>query len=78
MICGRRTVTELLKNLENQKMIQRISSKTDGRYKRIQFTEAAEEIRQELEQEIRRTESLLIKGISEADLETFCGWPACG
>lgn len=65
------TATELLKNLESLKMIKRVSSEEDGRYKKIQFTEAAEEIRLAMQQEIENTEALLIKGISREDLDTF-------
>lgn len=65
------TVTELLKNLEAREMIQRVSSETDGRYKKIQFTSSAEQIRQALELEIQKTEAVLTRGISEADLECF-------
>ena len=65
------TATELLKTLENRKMIQRVSSEEDGRYKKIQFTEAAEDIRMALQQEIQKTEGLLVEGISREDLNTF-------
>ncbi len=52
-------------------MIQRVSSEEDGRYKKIQFTEAADEIRTALQQEIQKTEELLIEGIPQEDLNTF-------
>ena len=65
------TATELLKTLESRKMIQRVSSEEDGRYKKIQFTEAAEDIRLALQQEIQKTEGLLVEGISQEDLNTF-------
>ena len=65
------TATELLKTLESRKMIQRVSSEEDGRYKKIQFTEAAEDIRLALQQEIQKTEELLVEGISREDLNTF-------
>lgn len=65
------TATELLKTLEIRKMIQRVSSEEDGRYKKIQFTEAAEDIRLALQQEIQKTEGLLVEGISREDLNTF-------
>lgn len=65
------TVTEILKNLEGQGMIQRVSSETDGRYKKIQFTESAEKIRQLLTGEIQKTEKVLTAGISEEELENF-------
>lgn len=65
------TATELLKTLESRKMIQRVSSEEDGRYKKIQFTEAADDIRTALQQEIQKTEELLIEGIPQEDLNTF-------
>ena len=65
------TATELLKTLESRKMIQRVSSEEDGRDKKIQFTEAAEDIRLALQQEIQKTEGLLVEGISREDLNTF-------
>ena len=55
------TATELLKTLEEQKMIQRVCSDCDGRYKVIQFTEAAEQ----------QTEELLMKGITHDELDIF-------
>ena len=65
------TATELLKTLESRKMIQRVSSEEDGRYKKIQFTEAAEDLRLALQQEIQKTEGLLVEGISREELNTF-------
>ena len=65
------TATELLKTLESRKMIQRVSSEEDGRYKKIQFTEAGEDIRLALQQEIQKTEGLLVEGISREELNTF-------
>lgn len=65
------TVTEILKNLESQGMIQRVNSETDGRYKKIQFTKSAERIRQMMAEEIRKTESVLTAGISDEELESF-------
>ena len=65
------TVTEILKNLEERGMIQRISSKTDGRYKQIQFTPSAEQIRQAIAAEIQQTEAVLTRGIPEEELAIF-------
>jgi len=53
------TATELLKTLESRKMIQRVSSEEDGRYKKIQFTEAAEDIRLALQRSRRRRDCSL-------------------
>lgn len=65
------TVTEILKNLEERNMIQRVSSERDGRYKKIQFTKSAEQIKQALVLEIQKTEAVLTRGISEEELESF-------
>lgn len=65
------TATELLKNLEDQGMIQRISSERDGRYKIIRFTEAARAVQMLLQQEIQKTEAQLIKDISQEELDVF-------
>lgn len=65
------TATELLKNLENRKMIKRVSSEEDGRYKKIQFTEAAGDVRLALQQEIENTEAQLVAGIAAEDLAVF-------
>lgn len=65
------TVTGLLKNLEDGGMIQRTSSEHDGRYKWIQFTEAAGHIRQALQRQIRRTEEQMTMGITGEELELF-------
>lgn len=65
------TVTEILKSLEERGMIQRISSKTDGRYKQIRFTPSAEQIRQAITAEIRQTEAVLTRGIPEEELAVF-------
>lgn len=65
------TATELLKSLEEQKLIRRVSSENDGRYKIIRFTGAAEELRTVLQGELMRTEELLTRGISETELADF-------
>ena len=65
------TATELLKTLEEQKMIQRVSSEHDARYKEILFTETAEHIRLALQQEIQRTEEQLVRGIPTEELDVF-------
>ena len=65
------TATELLKNLEEQKLIRRISSESDGRYKIIRFTDAAEEIRAVLQEELMKTEELLTRGLSESEKADF-------
>ena len=65
------TATGLLKTLEEQRMIHRVSCEDDGRYKVIQFTEAAEHIRWALQQQIQNTEKQLTKDISQEELSVF-------
>ena len=65
------TATEIVETRESRKRIRRVSSEEDGRDKKSQFTEAAEDIRMALQQEIQKTEGLLIEGISREDLNTF-------
>lgn len=65
------TATEALKNLEAKGLICRISEKADGRLKRIEFTPRAEEIRHLIAGEIEESESILLKGITEKERQTF-------
>lgn len=65
------TATEALKNLEAKGLICRISEKADGRLKRIEFTPRAEEIRHLIADEIEESESILLKGITEKERQTF-------
>jgi DNA-binding MarR family transcriptional regulator len=65
------TATEALKNLENHGLIKRVSEEHDSRYKKIIFTDKAEEIHQKLRSQITTSEEILIEGISEQDLEIF-------
>ena len=52
------TATEVLKNLEKDGLICRVPEEQDGRYKKIIFTEKAEEIRETLKDEIEGSENL--------------------
>lgn len=65
------TATEVLKNLESEELIVRIPDEMDGRYKKIVFTKKAEKIRNDLREEIRKSEEILLRGISEQDREIF-------
>lgn len=65
------TATEVLKNLEKEQLIMRISDETDGRLKKIVFTEKAEAIRNTLRREIEKTEHVLLLGISKEEQEQF-------
>lgn len=65
------TATEALKSLETKGLIRREAEKSDGRYKRIVFTEKAEEIKQVLRKEIEESESILLEGITEEEQKEF-------
>ena len=65
------TATEVLKNLEEEKLIVRIQDEEDGRYKKIVFTDKAEKIRSVLRGEIEQTEELLLKGITPEERKIF-------
>ncbi len=65
------TATELLKGLEERGMLRRVSSESDGRYKEIRILETAREARQEILDEVQKTEAILTAGISKEDMEVF-------
>ena len=68
------TATELLKTLEEQGHISRISSEQDARYKKIKLNEHSKHLQetwQALLEQIQRTEALLTEGIAQADLDVF-------
>ena len=65
------TATEVLKNLEAEELIVRIPDELDGRYKKIVFTKKAEQIRNDLREEIWKSEEILLRGISEQEKEIF-------
>ena len=65
------TATEVLKGLEDAEMIVRITDETDGRFKKIVYTQKAEEIRSALREEIEESEEILRRGISPEEQECF-------
>lgn len=65
------TATEVLKNLEEEGLIVRVPDEDDARYKKIVFTEKAEEIRGVLRSEIEKTEDLLLRGITSEEQALF-------
>ena len=65
------TATEVLTNLEEEGLIVRIPDEDDARYKKIVFTEKAEEIRGVLRSEIEKTEDLLLRGITSEEQALF-------
>lgn len=65
------TATEVLKSLEDAGLIVRIPDETDGRFKKIVFTQKAEEIRSALREEIEESEEILLRGISPEEQACF-------
>ena len=70
------TATEVLKNLEKDGLICRVPEEQDGWYKKIIFTEKAEEIRETLKDEIEGSENLLLEGISEKEQQALTDYVA--
>lgn len=70
------TATEVLKNLEKDGLICRVPEEQDGRYKKIIFTEKAEEIRETLKDEIEGSENLLLEEISEKEQQALTDYVA--
>lgn len=65
------TASSILRSLEKQEMISRVPDETDGRLKKIVFTEKADKIRSALTEEIVETERRLLQGISEEEQHMF-------
>lgn len=65
------TATESLKLLEKKGLIIRVPDEFDGRYKKIVFTDKAQEIRDVLRTEVVRTEEVLLRGITEEEKRCF-------
>lgn len=67
----RSTVTNILHGMEKQELIIRESVNNDARLKKIILTSKAKEILSRLNEEVTKTQNLLIKDISEKDLEIY-------
>lgn len=65
------TATESLKALEKKELICRIPEETDGRYKKIVFTEKAQQIKDALRSEITESEELLLREITPEEQAEF-------
>lgn len=65
------TATGALKELAAKGLITRETDKDDGRYKKIVFTDKAEEIRNELKKEIDRSEHILLTGFTDEEKKIF-------
>jgi DNA-binding MarR family transcriptional regulator len=67
----RSTVTNILHGMEKQELIIRESVNNDARLKKIILTDKAKEILNNLNDEVNKTQQLLIKDIPEKDLEVY-------
>ena len=67
----RSTATEILKQMEKGGLIRRVPVEYDARLKKIELTDYAEVVKQQLERQVRRTERRLTEGFSEEELDAF-------
>ena len=67
----RSTASNILKTMEQNGFIQRVSVENDARLKRIILTEKAIKIHEEIMKDIERREALLKKGFTETEIEQF-------
>ena len=67
----RSTATELLKTMERGGLIGREAVSFDAGLKKIVLTDYAEEIRKQLQAQIRKTEEQMTEDFSDEELETF-------
>ena len=67
----RSTVTNILHGMEKQNFIIREAVNNDARLKKIILTRKAKDILNNLNDEVTKTQQLLIKDISEHDLEIY-------
>ena len=67
----RSTATQLLKTMEEGGLIRRVPVDFDARLKKIELTEYAEEIRAQVQAQIRRAEAVMTEGFTEEEIENF-------
>ncbi len=67
----RSTATQLLQAMEEGGLIRRVPVDYDARLKKIELTAYAEEVRKQLEEQVRRTETQLTEGFSAEELDAF-------
>ena len=67
----RSTATQLLKQMERGKLIRRVPVAYDARLKKIEMTDYAAEVKKQLEEQIRRTDSRLTEGFTAEELAQF-------
>ena len=69
----RSTASNILKTMEQNGFIKRISVESDARLKRIILTDKAIKIHEEIMKDIERREAVLRKGFSDDEIEKFLG-----
>ncbi len=67
----RSTASNILKTMEQNGFIQRVSVENDARLKQIILTDKAIKIHEEIMNDIKRREALLRKGFTEIEIEQF-------
>lgn len=67
----RSTASNILKTMEQNGFIERVSVESDARLKKIILTEKAIKIHEEIMRDIERREALLKKGFTDAEIEQF-------
>ena len=67
----RSTASNILKTMEQNGFIQRVSVESDARLKRIILTEKAIKIHEEIMKDIERRELRLRRGINEEEIDQF-------
>jgi DNA-binding MarR family transcriptional regulator len=68
---SRATMTEILKLMEKNGLIERVADETDRRLKKIKLTELALEIDAKHKADIKEFEELIKEGLTEAELKGF-------
>ncbi len=67
----RSTASNILKTMEQNGFIERVSVENDARLKQIILTDKAIKIHEEIMKDIERREALIRKGFTEAEIEQF-------
>ena len=67
----RSTASNILKTMEQNGFIRRVSVENDARLKQIILTDKAIKIHEEIMKDIKRRETLLRKGFTETEIEQF-------
>lgn len=67
----RATISEVLKTMEKNNLIERITDKEDTRVKQIILLDKGNDIYKLVNKTLKETEKALIKDISKEDIETF-------